>query len=201
MVDDSMLTQAESLGLGRPLELGCPKCRDKDARIAELERLCAVRSLSAVGMNDMTDAEVAHYLEIGTISETFHFMLRSAFDVRVAQLADARAEVAALKANNSAHADLTLQVQNLLALIFRDGGQYAAQHGLEKACRDAEVVLPTWRTHDVVAAMRNDAGKCVSCGAEICQRCGECKTCHNEDPVSDCPGTSGNPHPPEREAR
>jgi len=27
---------------------------------------------------------------------------------------------------------------NLLAVIHRDGGHYTAQHGVEKACKDAE---------------------------------------------------------------
>lgn len=32
----------------------------------------------------------------------------------------------------------------LLAIIHRDGGQYAAEHGIEKACDDAGAQVSTW---------------------------------------------------------
>lgn len=32
----------------------------------------------------------------------------------------------------------------LLAIIHRDGGQYVAQHGIEKACDDAGAQVSTW---------------------------------------------------------
>ena len=32
----------------------------------------------------------------------------------------------------------------LLAIIHRDGGQYVAQHGIEKACGDAGAQVSTW---------------------------------------------------------
>ena len=32
----------------------------------------------------------------------------------------------------------------LLAIIHRDGGQYVAQHGIEKACKDAGAQVSTW---------------------------------------------------------
>jgi hypothetical protein len=43
----------------------------------------------------------------------------------------------------SAHqkAELTQTLRNLLAVIHRDGGHYAAEHGLDKASLDAEKVV------------------------------------------------------------
>ena len=35
-------------------------------------------------------------------------------------------------------------IYDLLARIHRDGGQYAAEHGVEKACDDAEAQVVTW---------------------------------------------------------
>jgi len=35
-------------------------------------------------------------------------------------------------------------IYDLLARIHRDGGQYAAEHGAEKACDDAETQVVTW---------------------------------------------------------
>ena len=35
-------------------------------------------------------------------------------------------------------------IYDLLARIHRDGGQYTAEHGVEKACEDAESQVVTW---------------------------------------------------------
>jgi hypothetical protein len=35
-------------------------------------------------------------------------------------------------------------IYDLLARIHRDGGQYAAEHGVEKACDDAEAQVVSW---------------------------------------------------------
>jgi hypothetical protein len=35
-------------------------------------------------------------------------------------------------------------IYDLLARIHRDGGQYAAEHGVEKACDDAEAQVTAW---------------------------------------------------------
>lgn len=35
-------------------------------------------------------------------------------------------------------------IHNLLAKIYRDGGQYVAEHGIEKACYDAEEQVVAW---------------------------------------------------------
>ena len=35
-------------------------------------------------------------------------------------------------------------IYDLLARIHRDGGQYTAEHGVEKACDDAEAQVVTW---------------------------------------------------------
>ena len=35
-------------------------------------------------------------------------------------------------------------IYDLLARIHRDGGQYAAEHGVEKSCDDAEAQVVTW---------------------------------------------------------
>ena len=35
-------------------------------------------------------------------------------------------------------------IYDLLARIHRDGGQYAAEHGVEKACDDAEAQVVAW---------------------------------------------------------
>ncbi len=35
-------------------------------------------------------------------------------------------------------------IYNLLAIIHRDGGQYASEHGIEKACDDAGAQVATW---------------------------------------------------------
>ncbi len=35
-------------------------------------------------------------------------------------------------------------IYDLLARIHHDGGQYAAEHGVEKACDDAEAQVVTW---------------------------------------------------------
>ena len=35
-------------------------------------------------------------------------------------------------------------IYDLLARIHRDGGQYAAEHGVEKACEDAESQVAAW---------------------------------------------------------
>lgn len=41
-------------------------------------------------------------------------------------------------------ARLTGALGNLLAVIHRDGGQYLAEHGVEKACADAEAEVAKW---------------------------------------------------------
>ena len=35
-------------------------------------------------------------------------------------------------------------IYDLLARIHRDGGQYTAEHGVEKSCDDAEAQVVTW---------------------------------------------------------
>jgi len=59
---------------------------------------------------------------------------------------------------------------------------------VETECTGKGEVMPSAKT-------------CAACGAEVCERCGECMTQHNEDPVCNCPGTSGNPKPPQHRAR
>ncbi len=39
---------------------------------------------------------------------------------------------------------LTAAIENLLAVIHRDGGRYLAAHGIEKACTDAEAEVAKW---------------------------------------------------------
>ena len=39
---------------------------------------------------------------------------------------------------------LTAALGNLLSVIHRDGGQYLAAHGIEKACGDAEAAVAKW---------------------------------------------------------
>ena len=34
---------------------------------------------------------------------------------------------------------------NLLAFIHRDGGQYIAEHGMDKAIKDAAKIIAKWR--------------------------------------------------------
>jgi hypothetical protein len=48
-----------------------------------------------------------------------------------------RAEIDSLKRERH-------HIYDLLARIHRDGGQYTAEHGVEKACDDAEAQVVTW---------------------------------------------------------
>lgn len=50
---------------------------------------------------------------------------------------DMRAEIDRLKRERH-------HIYDLLARIHRDGGQYTAEHGIEKACDDAEAQVVTW---------------------------------------------------------
>ena len=57
---------------------------------------------------------------------------------------------AAVKALRQQHAEIERlkrerhHIYDLLARIHRDGGQYAAEHGVEKACDDAESQVAAW---------------------------------------------------------
>ena len=42
-------------------------------------------------------------------------------------------------------------VQNLLAVLHGDGGQYLDEHGLEKACKDAE--MKYYSLHDRIGSL------------------------------------------------
>ena len=46
----------------------------------------------------------------------------------------------------------------------------------------------------------SDHDKC-ECGERLCSRCGCCLTEHNVDPVDNCPGSPGNPKPPQHGPR
>ena len=55
-------------------------------------------------------------------------------------------------------------ILNLLASIHRDGGQYTADHGIEKSCQDAEIefyklsrMLPVCMGLDELLSMNKDA--------------------------------------------
>jgi len=56
----------------------------------------------------------------------------------------------ATKALRAQHAEIARlkrerhHIYDLLARIHRDGGQYTADHGVEKSCDDAEAQVVTW---------------------------------------------------------
>ena len=63
-------------------------------------------------------------------------------------------------------------IYDLLARIHRDGGQYAAEHGVEKACEDAESQVAAWLdTISEVDALIEQAriAKSEAC-ARICEK-------------------------------
>ena len=63
-------------------------------------------------------------------------------------------------------------IYDLLARIHRDGGQYAAEHGVEKACDDAESQVAAWLdTMNSVDALIEQAriAKSEAC-ARICEK-------------------------------
>ncbi len=58
-----------------------------------------------------------------------------------------RAAVIALRRQHAAIEQFKREryhIHNLLAKIYRDGGQYVAEHGIEKACYDAEEQVVAW---------------------------------------------------------
>ena len=63
-------------------------------------------------------------------------------------------------------------IYDLLARIHRDGGQYTAEHGVEKACDDAEAQVTAWLdTINSVDALIEQAriAKSEAC-ARICEK-------------------------------
>ena len=63
-------------------------------------------------------------------------------------------------------------IYDLLARIHRDGGQYTAEHGVEKACEDAEEQVAAWLdTINSVDALIEQAriSKSEAC-ARICEK-------------------------------
>ena len=63
-------------------------------------------------------------------------------------------------------------IYDLLARIHRDGGQYTAEHGVEKACEDAEEQVAAWLdTINSVDALIEQAriAKSEAC-ARICEK-------------------------------
>lgn len=59
-------------------------------------------------------------------------------------------EAACLQAQDKVYGlqETPMCVRNLLAVVHRDGGHYLAQHGLDKACSDAEAVYHDLRRDD-----------------------------------------------------
>ena len=61
---------------------------------------------------------------------------------------DARHEAAEIACRGDAEIERLKRerhhIYDLLARIHRDGGQYAAEHGVEKACDDAESQVAAW---------------------------------------------------------
>ena len=56
----------------------------------------------------------------------------------------AKAEIKLLTAERDTLKCEQTMLRDLLATIHRDGGQYAAEHGIEKACGDAGAQVATW---------------------------------------------------------
>ena len=72
-------------------------------------------------------------------------------------------------------------IYDLLARIHRDGGQYTAEHGVEKSCDDAEAQVVTWlETISSVDAMIEQA--------RIAEREACAKTCEREAVLYDIRG-------------
>jgi len=62
------------------------------------------------------------------------------------------------------------------------------------------VAIRQWQGREPLTANPLPDAACVHCEADVCGKCGECATQHNEDPVCNCPGTDGNPGPPSHAA-
>ena len=72
-------------------------------------------------------------------------------------------------------------IYDLLARIHRDGGQYTAEHGVEKSCDDAEAQVVTWlETINSIDAMIEQA--------RIAEREACAKTCEREAVLYDIRG-------------
>ena len=80
-------------------------------------------------MKERTALEIADKLygqyALGYIGEAYNMLRRQ------------HAEIERLKRERH-------HIYDLLARIHRDGGQYTAEHGIEKACDDAEAQVVTW---------------------------------------------------------
>lgn len=84
----------------------------------------------------------------------------------------------ATKALRAQHAEIARlkrerhHIYDLLARIHRDGGQYTADHGVEKSCDDAEAQVVTWlETINSVDALIEQAriAEREAC-AEVCEK-------------------------------
>ena len=108
-------------------------------------------------MKERTALEIADKLygqyDLGYIGEAYNMLRRQ------------HAEIERLKRERH-------HIYDLLARIHRDGGQYTAEHGIEKACDDAEAQVVTWlETLNSVDALIEQAriAEREAC-AEVCDR-------------------------------
>ena len=83
--------------------------------------------------------------------------LREVFGIRENNAATARARQAVVDALAAQQPSTeAVALGNLLARIHGDGGHYIEQHGLAKACEDAEMLVATWKS---VIPIKDDAIK------------------------------------------
>ena len=124
---------------------------------AEIERLVAINSALIEKGNSYVIENARQAEEIERLKTVPMKYRRMAFNAQLQEeikqlTADREAAIAtAVAAERDAHAaeidSLKRErhhIYDLLARIHRDGGQYTAEHGVEKACDDAEAQVVAW---------------------------------------------------------
>jgi len=106
---------------------------------AELRRL-AMKNAAYASLTKSQDAELSLHRDRAAAYRAAVKNIDSEREANAILTAERDAAIsAAVAAERERH-----HIYDLLARIHRDGGQYAAEHGVEKACDDAEAQVVAW---------------------------------------------------------